>query len=323
MALDPNHADSVLWVGTGESNVRNSVSIGGGLYKTTDAGETWRMLGLEKVERIAKIALNPKNSDVALVAGLGALWGDSPDRGLYRTADGGKTFEKVLYIDKKTSTRTWRLTPKTRISAMLQCGNSAARHLPSIPAARADGLYKSTDGGKTWNKLTKDIPSGDLGRIMVTIAPSKPNVVYAMIESKRSALYRSEDRGETWKKMSTALSVTAPPFYFSCLYVNPFDPNRVIRPSFQLGISNNGGRTFNGFNYGGGAHPDHHALWIDPDNPQHLLLAAPTAASIPPTTAAQHGCSSAICPSRNSTASPTTLNRPITSWADCRITARG
>jgi photosystem II stability/assembly factor-like uncharacterized protein len=272
MALDPRRADSVLWVGTGESNVRNSVSIGGGLYKTTDAGATWQMLGLEKVERIAKIALNPKNPDVALVAGLGALWGDSPDRGLYRTTDGGKTFDKVLYVNEKTGCADVAIDPENPdvcYAAMWEFRRTAYSF---NSGGSGSGLYKSADGGKTWNKLTNTMPAGDLGRVIVAIAPSKPNVVYAMIESKESGLYRSEDRGETWKKTSNALSVTARPFYFSCLYVDPYDPNRVYRPSFQLGISNDGGRTFNGFNYGGGAHPDHHALWIDPENPQHLLL---------------------------------------------------
>lgn len=272
MALDMNHGDSVLWVGTGESNVRNSVSIGGGLYKTTDGGETWQLLGLEKVERIAKIALNPKNSDVALVAGLGGLWGDSPERGLYRTTDGGKTFEKVLYINEKTGCADVAIDPENPNICYASMWEFRRSAYSFNSGGAGSGLYKSTDAGKTWNKLTNTIPTGDLGRILVAIAPSKPNVVYAMIESKESGLYRSEDRGETWKKMSTAISVTARPFYFSCLYVDPFDPNRVYRPSFQLGISNDGGRTFNGFNYGGGAHPDDHALWIDTENPQHLLL---------------------------------------------------
>lgn len=272
MALDPRHQDSVLWVGTGESNVRNSVSIGGGIYKTTDAGETWKHLGLENVERIAKIALNPKNPDIALVAGLGALWGDSEHRGLYRTTDGGKTFEKVLYIDNKTGCADIAIDPENPnicYAAMWQFRRKAWTFNSGGPGS---GFYKSTDAGKTWNKLTKDIPAGDLGRIIITIAPSKPNIVYAMIESKESGLYRSDNRGESWTKMSNAISVTARPFYFSCLYVDPYNENRVYRPSFQLGMSDDGGKTFNGFSYGGGAHADHHALWIDPENPQHLLL---------------------------------------------------
>ncbi|MBL7997569.1 MAG: glycosyl hydrolase [Candidatus Kapabacteria bacterium] len=272
MALDPRHQDSVLWVGTGESNCRNSVSIGGGLYKTTDAGESWKRVGLEKVERITKIAVNPKNPDVVLVAGVGALWGDSPDRGLYRTTDGGKSFTKVLYVDEKTGCSDVAIDPENPnivYATMWQFRRKAYTFSSGGPGS---GFYKSTDGGATWTKLTKTMPDGDLGRCIVAISPSKPNVVYAMLESKESGLYRSVDRGETWEKRSNAVSVTARPFYFSCLYVDPFDENRVYRPSFQLGMSNDGGKTFNGFNYGGGAHPDHHALWIDPTNPQHLLL---------------------------------------------------
>lgn len=272
ITVDPRHQDSVVWVGTGECNVRNSVSLGGGLYKSTNAGETWKMIGLEKVERIAKVALQPGSPDVALVAGLGALWSDSPDRGLYRTTDGGKTFERVLYVDEKTGCADVVFDPQNPnivYASMWQFRRKAYTFSSGGPGS---GFYKSTDGGKTWNKLSKDIPSGDLGRVLIAISPSKTNVVYAMIESKESGLYRSEDRGESWKKMSNATSVTARPFYFSCLYVDPYNENIVFRPSFQLGISEDGGRTFNGFQYGGGAHPDFHALWIDPTNPQHLLL---------------------------------------------------
>ncbi len=272
MALDPLHHDSVLWVGTGESNCRNSVSIGGGLYKTVDGGEKWKKLGFEKVERIAKIAINHKNTDVVFVAALGALWSDSPERGLYRTTDGGKSFERVLYVDEKTGCSDVAIDPENpqiMYASMWQFRRTAYSFNSGGPGS---GLYKSIDGGKTWTKLSKDIPSGDLGRVIVSIAPSKPNVVYAMFESKESGLYRSTDRGESWTKTSNAQSVTARPFYFSCLNIDPFDENRVYRPSFQLGMSEDGGKTFNGFAYGGGFHPDLHALWIDPTNPQHLIL---------------------------------------------------
>lgn len=272
MALDPNHRDSVLWVGTGECNVRNSVSIGAGLYKTLDGGETWSRLGLEKCERIAKIALNPKDASIALVAGMGALWSDSEERGLYRTSDGGKTFERVLYVDDKTGCCDVAIDPSNPnicYAAMWQFRRTAWSF---SSGGSGSGLYKSVDAGKTWKKLEKSLPDGDFGRILLAIAPSKNNVVYAMVESKESGVYRSEDRGESWTKQSNAISVTARPFYFSCLYVDPFNENRVYRPSFQLGISDDGGKTFNGFSYGGGVHPDMHALWIDPTNPQHLLM---------------------------------------------------
>ena len=272
IALDPLHQDSVLWVGTGECNVRNSVSIGGGLYKTTDGGETWKFLGLEKVERIAKVVLNPKNPDIALVAGLGALWGDSEDRGLYRTEDGGKTFTKVLYVNEKTGCSDVDIDPENPSICYASMWEFRRKAWSFASGGSGSGLYKSTDAGKTWTKLTKSMPEGDLGRIILTIAPSQPSTVYAMMESTSSGLYRSDDRGETWAKTSNAVSVTARPFYFAQLVVDPLNPERVYRPSFQLGTSNDGGKTFNGFNYGGGTHPDHHALWIDPENTQHLLL---------------------------------------------------
>ncbi|MCS6999664.1 MAG: glycosyl hydrolase [Bacteroidota bacterium] len=272
LALDPRYRDSVLWVGTGESNVRNSVSIGCGLYCTRDGGQTWKKVGLDSVERIARIALDRKNPDRIYVAALGALWSDSPHRGLYRSTNGGKTFERILYVDEKTGCADVAVdpaNPQIIYAAMWQFRRKAYTFSSGGPGS---GLYKSTDGGKTWRKLTKGLPSGELGRIVLAIAPSKPSVVYAMVEAKESALYRSTDRGETWERRSSAVNVTARPFYFAEMVVDPYDPNRVYRLTFQLAISDDGGATFNSFSYGGALHPDHHALWIDPTNPQHLLI---------------------------------------------------
>ncbi|GIV54666.1 MAG: hypothetical protein KatS3mg039_1184 [Candidatus Kapaibacterium sp.] len=272
MALDPRHQDSVLWVGTGESNVRNSVSIGGGLYRTTDGGKTWKKVGFDSVERIAKIALDPRNPDRIFVAALGALWSDSPHRGLYRSTDGGATFERVLYVDEKTGCADVAIDPadpRIVYAAMWQFRRKAWSFSSGGPGS---GLYKSTDGGTTWRKLTTDLPSGELGRVVLAIAPSQPEIVYAMVEAKESALYRTTDRGEHWQRRSSAVNVTARPFYFSAMAVDPDDPDRVYRLTFQLAISDDGGKTFNTFSYGGALHPDHHAFWIDPLNPQHLLI---------------------------------------------------
>lgn len=272
IALDPRHQDSVVWVGTGESNMRNSVSIGGGLYKSTDAGESWKLMGLEQTEHIAKIAINPKNPDEVFVAVPGPLWGDSPHRGLYKTSDGGKTFEKIFYVNEKTGCADIAIDPSNPQIMYATMWEFRRKAYSFESGGSGSGFYKSTDGGKTWNKLTKDLPTGDYGRCVVTIAPSHPNVVYAIVEAKESAMYKSSDRGESWTRLSNALPVVSRPFYFSTLVIDPVDTNRVYRPSFQLGVSTDGGKTFNGFEYGGGNHPDHHALWIDPINPAHLLL---------------------------------------------------
>ncbi|MCX7930477.1 MAG: glycosyl hydrolase [Chlorobi bacterium] len=272
LSLDPRHGDSVLWVGTGEANVRNSVSIGCGLFRTSDGGKTWKKVGFDGVERIAKIALDTHNPDRVFVAALGALWSDSPHRGLYRSTDGGRTFERVLYVDDKTGCADVIVDPadpRIVYAAMWQFRRKAYAFSSGGPGS---GLYKSTDGGTTWRKLSTGLPSGDLGRIVLAIAPSQPQIVYAMVEAKESALYRSTDRGETWQRRSSSVNVTARPFYFSAMAIDPFDPERVYRLTFQLAISDDGGKTFNAFSYGGALHPDHHALWIDPLNPQHLLI---------------------------------------------------
>ena len=274
IAIDQQHPDTV-WVGTGEHNVRNSVSLGTGVYKTTDAGETWQHLGLEDTERISAVVIDPQNSNTVYVAALGHLWNANEERGVFKTTDGGKTWEKILYVDANTGCASLAMDPQE--PEILYAGMWQFRRWPWFfkSGGPGSGLYKSTDAGKTWKKLTQGLPEGELGRIALAVAPSRPSTVYAVVEAKKTALYRSTDLGETWEQRNSSFSVAARPFYFGSLHVDPEDHNRVYKPGFSLAVSDDGGKSFTSPFVGGfspGVHSDHHTLWIDPGNPFHLLL---------------------------------------------------
>lgn len=272
IAIDQKHPDTV-WVGTGECNMRNSVAIGLGIYRSTDGGRNWTRRGLENSEHIAKIIIHPDNSDVLYVAVPGPLWSDSPDRGLYKTADGGKTWEKILYTDEKTGCADILMDPRN--PGVLWASMWQFRRTPYSFASGGPGsaLYKSTDGGKTWRKITNGLPAGAFGRIAMALAPSAPDNLLAIVESENTGLYISADGGENWKLQSATSNVTARPFYFSTLVVDPYDAKRVYRPAFSLSISNDGGYSFSeASNAGGWVHSDHHALWINPQNTHQMYL---------------------------------------------------
>lgn len=272
VAIDPSKPD-VVWVGTGESNMRNSVSIGLGIYRSTDAGRNWTHLGLEKTEHIAKIVIHPQQSNTVYVAAPGPLWSDSPDRGLYKTTDGGKTWEKILYVNERTGCADVIMDPRNPdvlLAAMWEVRRTPYSFVSGGPSS---ALYKSTDGGKNWRKLTNGLPPGPFGRIALALAPSAPDNMWAIVESENTSLYISADGGETWKYQSATSNVTARPFYFSTLVVDPKDPKRVYRPAFSLSISTDGGYSFNeGGRTSGWVHADHHALWVNPNSPNHLYL---------------------------------------------------
>jgi photosystem II stability/assembly factor-like uncharacterized protein len=261
VTIDQAHPETV-WVGTGESWTRNSVSMGTGLYKTTDAGDTWKLMGLEDSERIARIVVDPKNSDVVYVAATGHLWDGNEQRGVYKTTDGGKTWQRVLYVDKDTGCSDVAIDPQE--PNIVYAGMWQFRRKPYFftSGGPGSGFYKSTDAGKTWKKLSKGLPEGELGRIAIAVAPTRPNLVYAIVEAKKSALYRSEDLGETWTKMSSSTSVTGRPFYFARILVDPKDYNRLYKPDFNVGVSTDGGQSFT--QRGGRAHGDYHTVWVNP-----------------------------------------------------------
>ena len=204
IAIDQQHPDTV-WVGTGEVWVRNSVSVGDGIYRTNNGGETWKRMGLEKTERIAKIVVNPKNPDIVFAAALGNLWNSSADRGLFKTTDGGKTWEKVLYIDENTGCSDVAIDWKD--PEIMYAGMWEFRRTPwsFSSGGKGSGLFRSSDGGKTWVKITKDLPEGILGRVSVSVSPVKSNLVYALIEAEKTGLYRSSDKGNSWKLITRRL----------------------------------------------------------------------------------------------------------------------
>ncbi len=269
IAVDQSHPDTV-WVGTGEPWVRNSTSVGTGIYKSTDAGENWKFMGLPKSERIAKIVIDPKHSDTVYVAVLGHLWDSNEDRGLYKTVDGGKTWQKILYVNADTGCSDVSIDPQE--TEIVYAGTWQFRRYPWTfkSGGPGSGLHRSQDGGKTWEKIKNGMPEGDLGRVAVAVAPSRPSVVYAVVEAKKSALYRSDDLGRTWVEVNTSSIMGMRPFYFSLLIVDPKDYNRIYKPGLYLAVSKDGGKTFGQVGLTVGVHSDHHALWIDPMQPATL-----------------------------------------------------
>jgi len=272
LAIEPGNV-KVVYAGTGESNTRNSVSYGDGLYKTTDGGSNWQKIGLDSTERISKIIVDPTDKKTVYVAAPGPLWNSSKHRGLYKTTDGGKTWNKILYINDETGCADIAMHPaksNTMFASVWQFRRKAYAFNSGGPGS---GLYKTSDGGKTWNKLTKGLPDGDLGRIVVTINPSKPSEILAIVEAKVPGLYISKDEGETWEKLASTDNLTARPFYFSTLVYDPKDPKRVYRPAYDFQYSSDGGYSWSSSLFGGVApHADHHALWVNPNNTDMLFL---------------------------------------------------
>ncbi len=259
--LDPKDPDQTIWVGTGETWTRNSVSVGDGLYKSTDGGSNWNEIpGFENSERIASIAINPNNTNEVYVGVLGALWSDSEDRGVYKTTDGGKTWAKILYINASTGAADVIMDPKNPnilYASMWQFRRTAW----GFNSGGADSaLYKSVDGGKNWNKIHNGFPPGDLGRIAVQIAPSDSSIVYAVLETEdrtKNGLWKSTDAGQSWEHLNADFGLTVRPFYFSRITIDPKNPDIVVKGGLTGSISRDGGKTFRNL---GNMHSDIHDI---------------------------------------------------------------
>ena len=243
VTVDPADPKTV-WVGTGETWVRNSVSVGDGIYRSTDAGDTWTKVGLADSERIARILVSPKDSHTVFACATGHLFDDSAERGVFRTKDAGKTWEKVLYVAPDTGCADLAMDPQD--PNILYAGMWQFRRRPDFftSGGPKSGFYRSADGGVTWQPVKKGLPPGDLGRIAIAVAPSKPSVVYAAVESARTALFRSEDRGQTWTEVNSSSAVTVRPFYFARLVADPNNPDRLYKMGTTIAISEDGGKTF-------------------------------------------------------------------------------
>ena len=273
LRVDPSNPD-VVWVGTGEGNPRNSQTIGGGIFRSLDAGKTWQPMGLAGTKGIHRIVVHPRDPNTILVAAIGLAYGDTEDRGVYKTTDGGKTWRKVLYRNNRSGAADLVMdpvNPNKLFAAMWEY-----RRWPWFFKSGGDGsgLFVSHDAGETWTQRTsKDgLPEGQLGRIGLAIAPSHPNVVYALVENKeKNALYRSDDGGVKWARISDADDIGNRPFYYSEIYVDPFRENTVYSLWTLVTKSDDGGRSWKTVAPYSDIHPDHHALWLSSKTPDYLI----------------------------------------------------
>lgn len=264
---------SLVWVGTGEAHTRNSAGLGNGVYKSLDGGESWRHMGLDKTEKIHDVLIDPTDPDVVYVSALGSNWGENSERGVFKTTDGGRTWKKVLFVDNKTGCASLVMDPKNPnklVAAMWE-----HRRWPWFfkSGGPGSGLYITQDGGEVWKKVSeKDgLPAGELGRIGLAIAASNPDILYALVEAEKSALLRSDDGGRSWKKMNDSPNIHARPFYFSDIYVDPDNENRLYMLHYEAQVSIDRGKTFETMISWGRLHGDHHALWINPKDSRLLI----------------------------------------------------
>ncbi|MGA9855290.1 MAG: hypothetical protein WBR29_08460 [Gammaproteobacteria bacterium] len=271
IALAPSNPN-LVWVGTGEMNIRNDVLDGAGLYLSTDAGKTWKLMGFKDAGQIGKIIVDPHDSNTVLVSVFGHVWGPNPERGVFKTIDGGKTWKKVLFVNDHTGAIDLVMdagNPQVLFAAMWQ----AQRYPWTLDDGGPDsGIWRSTDGGDTWIRLTKDMPKGPIGRIALAVAPSNPEQVYALIETQRGKglLFSSSNMGDDWQQVSENYNLDVRPFYFSRLFVSPNDANKIYFLSFFLMESDDGGHTARPIDIPS-VHVDHHAFWQDPTNPDRII----------------------------------------------------
>ena len=282
VAIQQSNPD-VIWAGTGEGNPRNSLTGGYGLYKSLDAGKTWKLVGLEKTRNIHRIIIDKDNPNTVYVGAIGSPWGDHPERGVFKTTDGGKTWTKSLFVNNKTGAADLVVDPSNPNKLIAAMWEHSRKPWTFNSGGEGSGIYITYDGGDNWKKLTNEdgLPKGNLGRIGLSIAPSNPKIVYALIEAKKNALYRSEDGGFSWKMINDKSSgrgsggIGNRPFYYSDIHVDPLNENRIYSVFTYINVSEDGGKSFKqlmpAYGTSVGVHPDHHAWWIHPTNPNFMI----------------------------------------------------
>jgi photosystem II stability/assembly factor-like uncharacterized protein len=269
LSIDPKNPN-IIWAGTGENNNQRSVAYGDGLYKSIDGGNTWKKMGLENSEHIGNIIIHPDNSEIIYVAAYGPLWSKGGERGIYKTTDGGKNWERILHVDEHTGFNEVHFEPGNP-EVLYAAAHQRRRHVWTyISGGPSSGIYKSTNGGLDWTKLDQGLPKSDLGRIGLEIAPSDPNIVYAMIEAEGDAggFYKSTNRGASWKKQSKYRTSGN---YYVEIYCDPHNSDKIFSMDTWLHHSTDGGKTF--VKTGEKSkHVDNHAIWIDPNDTNHWIL---------------------------------------------------
>ncbi|HYX06641.1 MAG TPA: hypothetical protein VE912_07895, partial [Bacteroidales bacterium] len=269
VTMDPNN-HNVVWVGTGENNHQRALGYGDGVYKSLDGGKSFKNMGLKNSRQIGGILVDPRNSDVVYVAAEGSAWGPGGDRGLYKTEDGGDTWSKILYISENTGVNCIVFDPRDPDVIYASSEQRRRRVFTKIGGGPETAIYKTTDGGNNWKKLTSGLPHEDMGGMGLAVSPVNPDVVYAIIEAANDAggFFRSTNRGESWQKMSSYHSSGQ---YYNEIYCDPKDVDKVYSVETISKVTTDGGKTWK--NVGNNArHVDDHALWIDPDNTSHFLI---------------------------------------------------
>ena len=276
VAIQQSNPD-VIWVGTGEGNPRNSLNGGYGIFKSLDGGKSWKSMGLEKTRHIHRVLIDPTNPDIVYVAAIGSPWGVHPERGVYKTINGGKSWKKILYVNDKTGAADLVMDPSNPNKLVATMWEHKRDPWFFKSGGSGSGLYVSFDGGENWSEKTDEdgLPKGDLGRIGLAIAANKTNIIYALVESKKNALYKSEDGGFKWKKINDKDDIGNRPFYYSDIAVDPQNENRVFSVFTYVNVSQDGGKNFSqlmpAYGVTNGVHPDHHAWWIHPQDGSFMI----------------------------------------------------
>ena len=268
IAVVPSNPN-IVWVGTGEANSVRSSSYGDGVYKSLDAGKTWRHMGLEGTRHIGRFAIHPTDPDVVYVGGLGSLWGPNPERGLFKTTDGGESWANVLPISDHTGVVDVLMDPRDPEVLFAATFQRERRMWSMVGGGPEGGIYKSTNGGESWEQLSVGLPQGDVGRIGLAVCASQPDTMYATVVAPDGGTFRSLDGGASWELRNADMQSH---WYYGHLACDPQDPDRLYVPMTPLYVSEDGGETFHTDLARGGVHGDHHTIWVDPDDSRHLVL---------------------------------------------------